>query len=140
MNNIQSVIELEEIRKPIELEILEENNKPIEPEIVDAIEHVPCCRKCCDELVRNNDNSKRSCRECYKTHHIKWVECGKNADKKCISCCKLNFGVLLQQRCPQPCFEDCNESALCILKIFSIIFFPAMLVVVLIIMKELYFS
>jgi hypothetical protein len=36
---------------------MEENNKQIEPEIIDAIEHVPCCRICCENFIKNHDES-----------------------------------------------------------------------------------
>jgi hypothetical protein len=115
---------------------MEENNKHIEhiePEIIDAIEHVPCCRKCCDEFIRNHDDSEQRCRECCRECcirnneniekcHKKWIECGKIEDEKCIRCCRLNFGELLQSRCPKPCFECCNDWCHSTLTIFIFMF------------------
>jgi hypothetical protein len=124
---------------------MEENNKHIEhiehiePEIIDAIEHVPCCRKCCDEFIRNHDDSEQRCRECCirnnennKKCHKKWIECGKIEDEKCIRCCRLNFGALLQSRCPKPCFECCNNfypGILMMTMAFIVIFTPIILVI-----------
>lgn len=81
----------------------------VEPEIIEAVEHVPCCRKCCDECIMNEDEcimNESKCRD-------DWIKCGENADEHCIRCCKLNFGELLQSRCPRPCFKSCNENACC---------------------------
>jgi hypothetical protein len=109
----------------------------VEPLIIDAIEHVPCCRKycrkCCDEFIINDDNIKQCCQKCHETTYKKWIECGKNADEKCIHCCKLNFGVLFQNRCPQPCFEDCNKSAGCVGIIIAWTFFGLVFVSIIIV-------
>ena len=123
----------------------------VKPEIIYAIENVPFCRKCCNEFIRNNDENAEKCYKCcskccnqccikiYECSNgcfVKWIECGKNEDDKCISCCKINFGELLQSRCP-PCFEWCNKRScaigsifVCIfLSILSFVFVPTLIIV-----------
>jgi hypothetical protein len=60
---------------------MEENNKQIEPEIIDAIEHVPCCRICCENFIKNHDESEQRCRECCR-------ECCIRNDENFKTCCQ----------------------------------------------------
>lgn len=96
-------------------EMNDDDIETIEPKLIMAIEHVPCCRKMCEDSFKCRDDCRLRCitdREMYNANyescHTKWKQCGKNEDDKCIQCCKLNFGERCQKKCT-PCFQDANN-------------------------------
>jgi hypothetical protein len=81
--------------------------------IVDAHEHVPCCRICCTNMFNMNRINGENCYNCCVSCDRNWMKCGDEYDEKCLNYLKLNCGdeyvnnccgCYNNRRCISPCY------------------------------------
>ena len=70
--------------------------------IVDAREHVPCCRICCTNIFNMDRINRENCDNC----RYNWSEWSNEYDKKCINYLKLNCGEEYVNNCCGCCYRD----------------------------------